>query len=84
MAHGKVYDLTLFLQAGLHAGGQQTLLRSAGQDATYHYDMHTAAGRKFWQRFLIGTVRRERKSIWQRLCSLLAPDHTETKQVATS
>uniref|UniRef100_A0A7S1C712 Cytochrome b5 heme-binding domain-containing protein n=1 Tax=Bicosoecida sp. CB-2014 TaxID=1486930 RepID=A0A7S1C712_9STRA len=54
IAHGKVYDVTPFLNK--HPGGTRSLLRHAGQDSTVDFDFHSRGAQAAWKGFRIGTV----------------------------
>mmetsp|Transcript_99828 Transcript_99828/g.277798 ORF Transcript_99828/g.277798 Transcript_99828/m.277798 type:complete len:309 (+) Transcript_99828:333-1259(+) len=53
-AHGKVYDVTPFVE--LHPGGERSLLRHAGQDSTVDFDFHSSGAQKLWKEYQIGTI----------------------------
>ena len=56
VAHGKVYDVTPFLEA--HPAGTTSIMRHAGTDATRDFEFHSHGAQKLWDRFHIGYVRR--------------------------
>lgn len=54
-AHGVVYDVTRYVAK--HPGGAQSILRLAGQDASYHFDFHSSySKKKIWIRYKIGQL----------------------------
>lgn len=53
-AHGKVYDVTNFVDK--HPGGVRSLTRHAGQECSRDFDFHSAGAQKDWKRYRIGTV----------------------------
>lgn len=56
VAHGRVYNMTGFFASQSHPGGQTSLLRFAGTDASEHFDMHSKAAKALWKRLRIGFV----------------------------
>jgi cytochrome b involved in lipid metabolism len=56
VAHGEVYDVTEFLRRGLHPGGEQSIARYAGTDATVHFDFHGHSAHRIWGAYRIGHV----------------------------
>lgn len=59
VAHGKVYDVTAFLED--HPAGAYSILRHAGQDATEDFDFHSRSAQKKWKEYIIGKVESDGK-----------------------
>ena len=54
VAHGRVYDVTTFLQR--HPAGDRSIMRHAGTDSTIDFDFHPAHAQKMWAPFMLGYV----------------------------
>jgi len=54
IAHGRVYDVTTFLQR--HPAGDRSIMRHAGTDSTIDFDFHPAHAQKMWAPYLLGYV----------------------------
>lgn len=70
-AHGRVYDVTAFVQQ--HPGGPRALLRHGGQDSTEDFDFHSISARSLWTSFAIGAVRHCKANpaaTWIESCSI--------------
>ena len=52
IAHGRVYDVTLFLRR--HPAGDRSILRHAGTDSTVDFDFHPMHAQKMWAPFMLG------------------------------
>ena len=52
IAHGRVYDVTRFLQR--HPAGDRSILRHAGTDSTIDFDFHPMHAQKMWAPFMLG------------------------------
>ena len=53
-AHGRVYDVTTFLQR--HPAGDRSIMRHAGTDSTIDFDFHPMHAQKMWAPYLLGYV----------------------------
>ena len=54
IAHGRVYDVTTFLQR--HPAGDRSIMRHAGTDSTIDFDFHPMHAQKMWAPYLLGYV----------------------------
>ena len=54
IAHGRVYDVTTFLQR--HPAGDRSIMRHAGTDSTIDFDFHPVHAQKMWAPYLLGYV----------------------------
>jgi len=55
VAHGKVYAVPKHFMKE-HPGGQDSIGRRAGLDATRDFDFHSKSGKKSWEVYCIGRL----------------------------
>jgi cytochrome b involved in lipid metabolism len=58
-ANDNVYDITNFIK--IHPGGSNCLLKKAGTDCSYDFEFHSKNGKKIWDRYKIGKIKKKYK-----------------------
>lgn len=60
IAYGNVYDITEYIAAQTHPGGQSSLTSGCGQDMTNTFDrIHSPAAKAELEQFLVGVLQPE-------------------------
>lgn len=56
VAHGIVYDPSQFIT--YHPAGSLPIINNLGSDCTVHYDFHRSTGKKIWEQYKVGILKR--------------------------